>query len=62
MFVFFFMAVVIVVSVMVVATLAELAVFDCDKDRVGGLVLIGRSLIIESDNADEDEWRSGLRR
>jgi hypothetical protein len=49
------MAAVMVVSVMVVATLAELMIFDCDEDLVGRLALIGGSLIIESDNADEDE-------
>lgn len=53
-----------------VVILVELMVFDCDEERVGSLVLIGGSPINELDNAndaddanaDEDEWRSGLRR
>jgi hypothetical protein len=44
-----------VIGVTVVAKLFDLMVFDCDEERIGGLVLIGESLIKESDNADEDE-------
>jgi hypothetical protein len=46
---------VVFVTTIVVVIRADLVVFDCDKDRVGRLLLIGGSLIIESDNADEDE-------